>query len=270
MRPALVVAVALVAVLALVRPAIERSFIYFPSRTLAATPGDVGLPYEDVQFHASDGTRLHGWFVPGDRDIALLWLPGNAGNIGDRVELLRRFHDELAVSIFLFDYRGYGASEGRPSERGTYLDSGAALDALRGRPGVPRDRVVLFGQSLGAANAVELAIRDSPLGVVLESPFTSIRDMAATHYPLHPLRPFVRTRYDSLAKMRRLDAPLLIVHGTHDEIAPVWMGRRLYEAAAGPKYLHIVPGAGHNDVQGVGGPGYDEALRAFLAGLPAP
>jgi uncharacterized protein len=264
MRWVLVASVAVVGLVVLVAPAVERSFIYFPARELVATPADVGLSYEDVPFRASDGTRLHGWFVGGERDVALLWLPGNAGNISHRVELLRRLHDELAVSILLFDYRGYGASEGRPSERGTYLDAQAALAALAEQPGVRGDRIVYFGQSLGAANAVDLSIRHQPLGLILESPFTSIRDMAALHYPVHPLRPFVRTRYDSLAKIGKVDAPLLVVHGQRDEIAPAWMGQKLYEAAPEPKQLYIVPGAGHNDVQGVGGPGYDDVLRGFL------
>ena len=269
MRWLLVVFVALVGLVALMLPEIERSFIYFPSRELVATPADVGLSYDDVRFQASDGTRLHGWFVDGERDLALLWIPGNAGNISHCVELLRRLHDELAVSILLFDYRGYGASEGRPSERGTYLDAQAALGALAEQPGVRRDRIVYFGQSLGAANAVHLSTRHRPLGLILESPFTSIRAMAAVHYRFHPLRPFVRTRYDSLAKIGSVDAPLLVVHGERDEIAPAWMGRKLYEAAPGPKRLYIVPGAGHNDVQGVGGPGYDDVLRTFLDRLGA-
>jgi fermentation-respiration switch protein FrsA (DUF1100 family) len=269
MRRLLVVFVVLVGLVAFMLPAVERSFIYFPSRKLVATPADVGLSYEDVRFRASDGTRLHGWFVEGERDLALLWLPGNAGNISHRVELLRRLHDELGVSILLFDYRGYGASGGQPSERGTYLDARAALEALADQPGVRCDRIVYFGQSLGAGIAVELSTRSRPLGLILESPFTSIRAMAAVHYRFHPLRPFVRTRYDSLARIGNVDAPLLVVHGERDEIAPAWMGRRLYDAAPGPKQLHIVPGAGHNDVQGVGGPDYDDVLRSFLGRLGA-
>ncbi|MGH2689814.1 MAG: alpha/beta hydrolase [Actinomycetota bacterium] len=269
MRSVVVVCVVVsVAVLALALPAIERSFIYFPDRDLVATPADVGLPYEDVHVRAEDGVLLQGWFVPGERDVALLWLPGNGGNISHRVELLRRFHEELGVPVLLLDYRGYGASEGRPSEGGTYLDARAGLDALRQRPGVRADRIVYLGQSLGAAVALELALRERPLGVVLESPFTSIRDMASTHYRLHPLRPFVRTRYDSLGRIRTLDVPLLVVHGERDEIAPLWMGRSLYEAAAGPKELHVVPGAGHNDLQLVGGPGYLEVMRRFVDRLP--
>jgi hypothetical protein len=180
--------------------------------------------------------------------------------------MLRRLHDELGVSILLFDYRGYGNSEGRPSERGTYLDAEAALDALEEQPGVARGRIVYLGQSLGAANAVDLATRRPPLGVILESAFTSIPAMAAVHYPFHPLRPFVRTRYDSLTKIRDVERPVLVVHGERDDIAPVWMGRELYEAAAGPKQLHVVPGAAHNDLD-VAGPGYQDVLREFLRRL---
>jgi fermentation-respiration switch protein FrsA (DUF1100 family) len=248
--------------------AVERSFIYFPDRELVGTPADAGLPHEELRFDASDGTALHGWFVPGPRDVAFLWLPGNGGNISHRVPLLRRLHDELGVPILLFDYRGYGSSEGEPSEAGTYLDAQAALGAFVRCSGVDAARVVYFGQSLGAANAVELATRQPPLGLVLESAFTSIRDMAAFHYPRHPLRPFIRTRYDSLARIGTVTAPLLVLHGEDDDIAPVSMGRRLYEAAPGPKDLLVVPGAGHNDLDGVGGPSYFSALRGFLDRLP--
>jgi uncharacterized protein len=269
-RTVLILSAAVAGSAAFVLSAIERSYIYFPAAEVTATPADVGLDYEDVVFPASDGTPLHGWFVPGTGDPPMLWFHGNGGNMSNRVELLRVLHDELHVPIFLFDYRGYGASAGRPSEQGTYRDAEGALEALAERTGSGPGRMLYFGQSLGAAVAVELAVRRLPLGVILESPFTSIRDMAATHYPSHPLRPFVRSRYNSLGKIRRIGAPLLVLHGDRDEVTPVWMGRRLHEAAAEPKELHVVPGAAHDDLHGIGGPGYLAAFRRFVGRLSRP
>lgn len=247
-------------------PVIERRFIYFPERRIVATPSDVGLEFEELRFSASDGVRLHAWFVPGRRDLTLLWFHGNAGNIGDRSDFLRLLHDELGAGVFLLSYRGYGMSEGTPSEEGTYLDAEAALAAASAREEVDPKRIVYFGQSLGAAVAVELATRHRPQALVLESAFTSIADMAKLHYPFLPVGPLLRTRYDSLAKIGRVDAPVLMIHGDRDDIAPLEMGRRLFEAAGRPKAFREIEGAGHNDVHLVGGERYFAALREFLAG----
>lgn len=248
---------------------IERTFIFFPERRLLATPADVGLEYEDLRFAAADGTRLHGWFVPGRARTPLLWFHGNAGNVGDRVDLLADLHHELRVAILILEYRGYGASEGTPSEAGLYLDARAALAALAERLAVPPARIVLFGQSLGAAVAVELARREPPAGLVIESPFTSVADMARHHYARLPVWPLLRGRFDSLKRIADVDAPLLVVHGADDDIVPARMGERLFAAAREPKRLLLVPGAGHNDAYLVGREEYLAALREFLGGLPA-
>ncbi len=246
---------------------IERTFIYFPERRLAATPADVGLEFEDLRFRAADGTRLHGWLVPGRAETPLLWFHGNAGNIGDRVPLLADLHRELQVAILILEYRGYGASEGTPSEAGLYLDARAALATLAEQLAVPAGRVVLFGQSLGAAVAVELASHGPPAGLILESPFTSVADMARHHYAWLPVWPLLRGRFDSLARIADLSAPLLLVHGADDEIVPARMGERLFAAAREPKRLLLIPGGGHNDAYLVGRGAYLAALREFLAGL---
>ncbi len=249
---------------------IERHFIYFPERRLAATPADVGLEFEDLNFRAADGTRLHGWLVPGGGEIALLWFHGNAGNIGDRVELLGELHRELGLAIFILGYRGYGESKGKPSEAGLYLDAEAALGALTERLGVPAEQVALLGQSLGTAVAVELANRHRPAGVILESPFTSVRDMARRHYPWLPVWSLLRTRFDSLSKIANVRAPVLIIHGEDDMIVPVEMGERVFAAAREPKRLLTIPGAGHNDAHVIGRSEYFAAIRAFVAELEAP
>jgi fermentation-respiration switch protein FrsA (DUF1100 family) len=251
---------------------VDKAFIYFPSREIEATPASVGLAYDDVYFMTTDGVRLNGWFVPGpgsepDSHAVMIWFHGNAGNIGHRVENLLRFHDELGVSVFIFDYREYGRSEGSVSEEGTYRDAEAALDVVKSRTGLPAARILYFGRSLGAAVAVELALKAPPRALILETPMTSIREMARTHYPYLPVGPLIRTEYDSLAKIGKIRVPLLILHGDRDEIVPIDQGRRLFEAANPPKEFYAIPGASHNDTYVVGGPPYWEAWKRFLARL---
>ena len=246
---------------------IERLFFYFPEKGVDSDPADIGLAFEDVFFQASDGVRLHGWFVPGQGEVVWLWLHGNAGNISHRLDNLKRLHDQLGVSVFLMDYRGYGRSEGRPTEAGIYRDAEAALAYLQSRTDIKQDRIVYFGRSLGAAVAVELATRHPPYGLILESAFESVSEMARRAHPFLPVWPFLRGRYDSLAKLARVNAPLLVLHGDRDEIVPCEAGKRLFEAASGPKELSIIEGAGHNDTYLVGGLEYFNTLRSFMERL---
>jgi fermentation-respiration switch protein FrsA (DUF1100 family) len=246
---------------------VERAFIYFPSRSVHATPAQWGLRYEEAAFRAADGVRLHGWFVPASGGgPALLWAHGNGGNIADRLGLIRLLHDRLRISLFIFDYRGYGRSEGRPSEDGTYRDAEAALAYLRARPDVDRGRILYYGESLGSAVVIDLAAREPPAGLILEAPFTSVRDMARAHYPFLPVWNLLRTKYDSLSKIGRVRAPLLVVHGDRDEIVPFAQGRRMFDAASPPKELVPIRGAGHNDLWLVGGEAVLQAWARFLAG----
>lgn len=247
---------------------LDRQFIFLPERELEGNPGDAGLVFEDVLFSTSDGVTLHGWFVPGGGNITFLWLHGNAGNISHRVDHIKLIHQQLEVSIFIFDYRGYGRSEGKPSEKGTYLDTEAALEYLRSRPDAdPKDKLVLFGQSLGSGVAVETASRHKVDAIILESPFTSIRAMVRKAFPYLPsglLVHLVEARYDSFSKIQNIDSPLLVVHGDRDELVPIEMGQELFEAAHEPKLLYTVVGARHNDIYLVGGEDYIEALRRFM------
>ena len=246
----------------------ESRFIYFPTRDLTASPADVGLDFVDVNFNAEDGVRLQGWWIPGQaNDTTLLWFHGNAGNLGDRVALLELLHDELGVGVFMFDYRGYGRSEGAPSETGLYADAKAALEATESHAGVPSNEVVLFGQSLGAAVAVELATAHQVRGVVLEAAFTSIPDMARHHYSFLPVWPFLKTSFDSETRISGIDAPLLMIHGADDDIVPLEMGRKLFAAAEARKEFSLVEGAGHNDVYLTDD--YTATLRGFLDSLHA-
>ncbi len=244
---------------------IERHFIYFPEKLLVATPSDRGLDFQDVFFETSDGLKLHGWFVPGRADMTWVWFHGNAGNIGHRVDNIAALNSRLGASVFIFDYRGYGHSEGMPSEQGTYRDAEAALTYLRSREDVDDQKIVLFGRSLGGAIALEAAIEARPYAVILESSFTSIRAMAKRVYPFVPgIGLLVQAKYDSLAKIKNVHAPVMVLHGDRDEIVPFDMGKELFEAANPPKRFYAVEGAGHNDTYYVGGAAYYEALASFL------
>ncbi len=243
---------------------LEGLFLYFPTREVKRDPGSEGLTYEDASFAASDGVRLHGWFVPGPRPINLLWLHGNAGNVSHRLQQLRLLHEHLGASILLFDYRGYGNSEASPSEAGLYLDGEAAVTYLRSRGDVGTQPLVLFGQSLGANVAVEVARRTGPDGVVLEAPFPSLAYLARLHYPYVPVWPLLTGKYDAQARIREIAVPLLVVHGDRDDIVPLEAGKTVFEAAPGPKEFHVVKGAGHNDPFVVGGAAYFGALGGFL------
>ena len=274
-RPAVTLVAGVAAVLILLWAAgatgvLDRFLLYFPDRGLTATPGDVGLAYEDVSFTAGDGVVLHGWFIPGRGDVTWLWFHGNAGNIGDRVDNLKQLHDRLGVSVFLFDYRGYGRSEGSPSERGLYLDADGALAYIEARDDVRADRIVYFGRSLGGAVAVDLASRRPPHGLILESALPSVEFVARRAYPMVPsafVRSIIRAKYDALSKMGGILAPVLVLHGDRDDIMPLDAGRRLFEAAREPKQFHVIPGAGHNDTYVVGGDPYFAVLESFVERL---
>jgi fermentation-respiration switch protein FrsA (DUF1100 family) len=253
---------------------IDRRFLYFPDKVLIATPADYGLAYEDAFFPAADGTRLHGWYVPGRGPITLLWAHGNAGNVSHRLDQLSLFQQHLGVSVFIFDYREYGRSEGTVSEPGTYDDARGALAWLRARPGVDRGRIVYFGESLGSAVVADLAVTEPPAALILEAPFCSVAEMLRYHVPLVPLTFLFQARYDTLSKIGRIHSPLLILHGDRDAVVPVAQGARLFAAANEPKAFHRTAGAGHNDTFLVGVATYVEALRDFLTALarrgPAP
>jgi uncharacterized protein len=244
---------------------LENSFLYFPTRELASTPQAHGLRAEELTLTAEDGTRLFGWRLHGDGKRAFLFFHGNAGNIGDRLDRARMLHDRFGLDVFLVDYRGYGRSAGSPSEEGLYRDARTVYAAARERGFAP-ERIVLFGESLGSAVAIELASALPCGAVILETPFLSVPAMARQHYPLVP--PFlIRSRYDSERRIGTLTVPKLFLVAERDEIAPPAQGLRLFELAPPPKTLYVIPGAHHNDTYVVGGEPYWAALGGFLASL---
>lgn len=242
---------------------LEHHFIYYPSNRLVGTPKDAGLDYAEARFGAAG--RLHGWFLPGRGPETILWLHGNAGNISHRLPWLALFRRNLAAHILIFDYAGYGLSRGAPSEASTYRDARDALAYLRTRRDVDPDRIVYLGKSLGGAVAVQLASEAPPYGLVVQSSFTSVPELARWHYPLLPAAWLLRTRYASIEKIGRVRAPALFVHGAADDVVPLEHTRRLYAAANEPKALLVVEGAGHNDLIEAASARYFETLRDFLA-----
>ena len=240
--------------------------MYFPSVVCERTPDELALTYQDVAIETEDGERLHGWWLPsGSPPLGhVILFHGNAGNICDRLP-----HAELLVSagfdVLLFDYRGYGRSTGKPFEQGTYRDARAALAALAGQPGFDGSRVVYVGESLGGAVALALAIERPPRALVLQSTFASVRDMARVHYPFIPAA-LVPDAYPSLRLIRRLEAPLLVLHGECDEVVPISQGRALFQAAPEPKRLRLFPGAAHNDLVALAGPAYAHEIASWVKG----
>jgi fermentation-respiration switch protein FrsA (DUF1100 family) len=244
-------------------PWIESFFVFFPDRSLCATPADWGLTAEDVCFEATDGTRLHGWFFPLHRTSpVILFSHGNAGNISHRLENVKLLVDQ-GFQAFIYDYRGYGRSGGRPSERGIYQDGLAAYDYLISHKKIAPDRIISFGRSLGAAAAIEIAMRREVRSLIVESAFTSTKDMAKQMFLFQLLSPFLPANYNNLKKIQTIHVPKLIIHGEEDEIVPFLMGQRLYRAAPDPRLFYSIPRAGHNDTYLVGGKDYAEVFSRF-------
>ncbi len=245
--------------------------IYRPSRGLSLTPGSVGLTYEDVRFAAADGTEIHGWWIPGTRPgPVILFFHDNAGNLSDRVDLLRRIAERLGLGILALDYRGYGQSSGRPSNEGLKADAHGARSLVRQR-GWDTRGVVLYGRGLGAAVALASAVESPPDGLVLEAAFTKIEDMARLHFPVlsWPFIGHLRGRWDNLDAVTRVRCPVLFLHGDRDTRVPIGMGWRLYDLCPEPKWFRTVPGAGHDDPAFVGGDTYWDAWVGFLERLAA-
>lgn len=220
---------------------------------------------EDAWMQTSDGLRLHGWWKQHEpRKLATLFLHGNAGNVTHRVLHIQQIA-RAGSSVLVLDYRGFGRSEGKPSEQGVYADGEAGLAWLKQRGWRP-EQIVLHGESLGCAVALELAARHGAAGVVLEAPFTSVSDVAGEVLPL--VGPLLVSGFDNRKKIQAIKAPLLLIHGTRDTIIGDHMGRELFRLASEPKRFWSVAGAGHNDIIPSAGLEYAEQLRSFHASLP--
>lgn len=259
------IAVVLVVALALLAAiwAFQRRLIYLPTQSTPGVPEGV----EEVTYTTEDGLDLIGWLVPatGEAKGAVLVFPGNAGNRAARVPLGRELAG-LGYTTLLVDYRGYGGNPGSPSEEGLSRDARAALDYLESRAGTDPDRIAYFGESLGSGVAVQLAVEDPPSALILRSPFSSLADIGAVHYPVLPISLLLRDRFENTDKIDRVDAPILVIAGSVDRIVPTRLSRELYEAAEEPKELVIIEGAGHNDAALLGGEEMIASVALFLEG----
>jgi fermentation-respiration switch protein FrsA (DUF1100 family) len=249
----------------------QPAMIFFPERRLVANPGSWGLVYEDVTLVSADGVRLHGWWIPhAGASRSLLFFHGNAGNISHRGASVDIFH-RLGWNIFIFDYRGYGHSDGRPDEAGLYRDGAAAWRYLTETRGLrPRD-IVIFGRSLGGAVATYVAAHVDanarPAGLILESTFSSARDMAHRLFPTLAYVLPLQFDFDSASQIRQVSCPVLVLHSPQDEVIPYALGQRLFQAANSPKRFVELRG-GHNDGFLLSQPVYQQALAGFDQALP--
>jgi uncharacterized protein len=246
--------------------AFQKHLVFYPERRITATPASAGMTYRDVFFKTDDGVLVHGWFVPASgTPWVLLYCHGNAGNVSNRVESIRVFHD-LGISVFIFDYRGYGRSGGEPSEAGTYTDARAAYRELVEKEGVARQNVIFYGRSLGGPVAIELAAESAPAALIVESSFPTLADAAVHAYPFLPVRPLLRIRYDSTKRITAISCPKLFVHSRGDEVVPFDAGTRLFEMAAPPKQFLEIQGD-HNHGFLESGTEYTQGIARFLDSL---
>jgi uncharacterized protein len=240
---------------------LEATSIFYPARPIAYTPKALGLPFEDVYFQTADNLKLNGWLVksPKDphKDSTILFLHGNAGNIGDRLDKIQLFH-KMGLNVFIVDYRGYGRSAGHPSEKGMYLDARGGWDYLRTRKDIDPNKIVGYGESLGGAAVIDLAAEQPVAALITDSAFSSAADMAKRIVPFVPAF-LLSVKLDSVSKIKDVRGPKLIIHSPDDEVIPYAQARRLFEAAPEPKVFLEISGT-HNE-------GYDVARSVYVLGI---
>ena len=242
---------------------VQPSMIFYPMVDLAETPAEWGLPYEDVYLVSDDGVRLHGWYIPHEQgEEVVLFFHGNAGNISHRGESIEIFN-RLGLNVLIIDYRGYGNSEGRPGEQGFYHDARAAWDYLIEKRAFAADQVIVFGRSMGAAVATGLASKVSPEKLILESAFSSARDLAHRLMPVASRLTVMRYPLDSMQRIGDFHGRLLMLHSPDDEIVPYSLGKKLFAAANEPKRLVNLRGD-HNYGFMLSQPGYERELARFI------
>ncbi|MBN1493890.1 MAG: alpha/beta hydrolase [Candidatus Omnitrophica bacterium] len=242
----------------------QQYLVYYPRKEIRETPRYIGLQFEDVRFKTEDDVTLAGWYVPArDPKGTVLFSHGNAANISHRLDTIHIINS-LGYDIFLYDYRGYGASEGgHPTEQGTYYDVQGAWDYLTNGKGIPPERIIIWGRSLGASVAAWLAQNVSPRALIIESGFSSTAELGAEMYPFLPVRRLCRFKYETAHYAAHARCPVLVVHSPDDRLIPFHHGKRIFEQAAGPKEFLEIAG-GHNDGFIISGKKYTDGLQRFL------
>jgi len=231
-------------------------------KEITITPKAIGLPYEEIYFKTSDNIRLHSWFISDDKaGFTIIFCHGNAGNISHRLEKITLFHN-MGLNVFIFDYRGYGKSEGTPSESGLYKDVDAAYKYLTEEQGISGDNIILYGESIGGAVAINLAAKSDVGALITEETFTSTKDMARIYYPFMP-HFIISSKLDSVSKIKNIKSPKLIIHSVDDEIVPFRLGEKLFDAAGPPKKFLKIRGS-HNTCFLDSKEQFTEGIRSFL------
>ena len=266
---ALFILVAVWLILSIILYVFQDGYVYIPTRELVATPADIQLAYEDISLKTDDGVTLHGWFVPRrDAKSTLIFFHGNAGNVSHRLDSIRLFH-QSGLNVFIIDYRGYGRSEGVPSEEGTYLDALAAWHYLTGTRQIPSGNIVIAGRSLGGAVAAWLATRTRPAALILESTFSSVALMGKKYYPYLPVALLTRIHYSTIDRLPLVKVPVMIIHSVNDEIIPYEQGRQIFEIANHPKFFLTIRG-NHNDGFLLSGNRYRNGIQTFVQQYSTP
>lgn len=242
---------------------LEQKSLYYPYKDVAETPENQGIAFEEVNFKTDDGELLNGWFIPArNAEVTVFYCHGNAGNISHRLHKVKFFH-EMGVNFFIFDYRGYGKSSGRPAEKGLYKDAHAAYDYLAARSDVDKNKIVLYGKSLGGAVAADVCLHRNAHALILEGSLASVTLRAQQLYPFLPMKLLITQKYDTAAKLKNLRIPKLIAHGRQDEVIGFRHGEILCAAAAEPAQFLAFEG-GHNDDVYVTSSAFEDVLRKFL------
>ncbi len=247
----------------------QGRMVFMPTRHLAVTPSEAGIPFENVYVEVDHGERVNAWYIEPltfDRNEGpvVLFCHGNAGNISHRLETVE-FLMKMRAPVLLFDYRGYGRSDGHPTEEGVYADAEACYEWLIEKKGYRPDQIVVFGRSLGGAVAVELATRVSCRGLIVESSFTSAPDMGRKMFPFFPVSSLIKFHFDSIDRIGKVTCPVLVTHSPDDDLVPYEMGQKLYAAANSPKKFVELTG-GHNGREYFGFSTYRMAMKELLDG----
>jgi fermentation-respiration switch protein FrsA (DUF1100 family) len=241
----------------------QPNFLYCPVREVVYTPDELGMDFEDVIFKTDDDLSLNGWYVPAENSkMTVLFCHGNGGNIMHRLDSINIFYN-LGLNCFIFDYRGYGSSEGKPGEEGTYLDVKAAYEWLTKEKGISPNDIIIFGRSLGGSIATQLASKVQSRALIIESTFTSYVDIGRKFYPYMPVRWFARFSYRTIDYIREVRCPVMIIHSRSDDVVPFEFGLELYEAANEPKEFVEIIGS-HNDGFLVSGEIYKRTWAKWL------
>lgn len=250
--------------IAVLRHTIRRS-IYFPMKEIEITPDSFGLAYEEIDLITSGNKKINGWYIPSEKSqYTILFFNGNAGNISHRIEKIYLLHN-LGMDVYIFDYRGYGKSEGSPSEQGLYKDAVSIYEYLLKERKIHAGNIVLYGESLGGAVAIDLASKVKVCALITEGTFSSVRDMARVIYPFIPSIPWWTT-YDSVSKIKKIICPKLIIHSIDDDIVPFRLGEKLFNSAADPKKLLKIKGS-HNTAFMDSISEYQKRIGEFLENL---